>query len=192
MLKRPLNFLFLMLVLLSVLWRRDLSSFVRLSVSWRRRDSLTHWAPSTQRHLDSRCFRTQQMSVGSVFLGSGTPANACLLLSASRQLSCRCPSGWIIACGSGTAQRHQPCDKCFWFALTRTKCCHCYVKQLLRAFCRCAVRSHSAVALILHAFPQWLFLCAERFYIWCGANMQICLEEIRRAPAFQLLWPVGT
>lgn len=101
------------------------------------------------------------MSVGSDVLGRGAPASACLLLSESRQLWSRCPSGWIIACGSGALQHHPPCDKCFWFAFTRTKCCHCYVKYLLRAFCRCAVRSHSAVPLNLHAYPRWP-ICAQK------------------------------
>lgn len=44
---------------------------------------------------------------------------------------------------------------------TRTKCCHCYVKYLLRAFCRCAVRSHSAVPLNLRAYPRWP-ICAQK------------------------------
>lgn len=44
---------------------------------------------------------------------------------------------------------------------TRTKCCRCYVKYLLRAFCRCAVRSHSAVPLNLRAYPRWP-ICAQK------------------------------
>lgn len=103
------------------------------------------------------------MSVGSDFFRAAEHRRA-PVCSYRRHAACRAavPQGGLQrAALPGTALRHQPCDKCFWFALTCTKCCHCYVKHSPRAFCHCAARSHPAVALNLHDFPQWV-ICAQK------------------------------
>lgn len=180
----------------SVLWRRDLSSFKWLSSGhWRREQpsgehSAPPWLLVSQDSADCQLAQIFQ----------AVEHRRVPVPSDRRHAGCRVagPRGGWCRAALALPSVTPPCDKCFCFALTRTKCCHCYVKHSLGAFCRRAVRSHSAVALNLHAFPRWpncaqkekadFIFDAQWTCIFAGRKLDVFLRLHFDSDQFLLCW----